>query len=160
MMKDILASRAYLKRKWGMFLLLSPVYPYAALSSLNNFLGTDFGGGLFRYDDTRGIGFLMLVGSPIFLYLFCLGVKEFCFRPPPFIRLDDRKLEFLQGGKASYCGERLSSVEIVEDRGQQRLQLCEGSEVVRSIKISDLEISEKELHELIAKFSVEKLPEN
>ena len=151
-MIEIYASRKYMDKKWAIYLLLGPVFVFAFLTSLNDAFGIDLAGGWMGKRDPIAAGYSVLLSSPIFVFYYYKGLKEYFFHPPLYLQISRQKIDIFQRQKSRIKKSSTTSLKLVQDTGYRKLNLLNASGLTTLIRLEYLEISEAKLINALQQF--------
>ena len=140
-MKNIKSSKAYMNKKWGIFILTFPVFIYSLLSTINNVFGFDLTSGLMGAPGPVGAGYTVLIGSPIYLFYLVKALKEYEFSTPDYLELNAQGLVVLQRPKVALGWDEIQNV-CLDNKVKKSLVIKSEQEIEIPLEYLDIEFDE------------------
>lgn len=148
---SIYASSEYCKRVYLPLLLIIPIYIYGVLTTVNDLTGWDLTGGLMGQRNPVTAGYVVLFGSPMYLWYTWKAARAYFVKRPEYIRVSHESVLILLPRRLVEFKKSETEFEIYKSGEHNYLNRKSGSSVTQ-VRLSDLNITNQSLISIFLKF--------
>jgi|GEM_PF-5521956 len=144
-------SNQYRNRVFLPLMIIFPIYLYAFFSTIHDLVGWDITGTLMGERNVVTAGYLVLFGSPIYLWSLWKAIRAYFLARPEYMRVSNQEILILRPKKFSSFCKASTEIKAFENGTHKYLKIKSTNNDIK-IKLSDLEGSNKSIISIFLNF--------